>query len=136
MSTIAIPAELQAALHRCVAPYGEPLTQVDTDIWVCDKPVAMHTDGTADGLVTFGAILLNEPEHLLIYRGRAWDIPVGTLYRLDGREMHGTVLYRKHIGRFAFLAWDMPADWPMAEFEREVTDRLRLPFPQWGSIAA
>lgn len=108
------------ALHKALAEWpvsGAELTQVDDETWVTRRPIAMHQDSTAAGMVTYGAVLVNEPGYLLFYDGRCWDLPEGTIYRIDGRLPHGT--FHRGAGTdgpFAFLAWDMPTEWGLDEF--------------------
>lgn len=112
-------------------PIGDPVTQMDNDIWISDGPVEFHIDPTEDDLLTYGVVLRNDIDYLFMFDScGACDFPVGTLYRLDARILHGTVKYRHEPpGRFGFLAWDMPPSYTMGEFEyevgRELHDRFR-----------
>lgn len=121
---IKIPGDLKRLL-RDIDP-GLGLMQLCNDVWIARCPIGQHRDKTADDLITFGAVLLNDVEHGLIYNNTFYELPVGTLYRIDGREPHGTVRYSYPYDNynFAFLAWDMPKTYTAFEFRMEVEKEL------------
>lgn len=84
------------------------------DIWITDKPVLPHTDSTADGMLTYGLILINTG-YVLVYDGNVIQIPVGSVYEIDGRLMHQTV----GCGILAILIWDMP-DYSLSKFKADL----------------
>lgn len=90
------------------------LYQLDEDIWITNKPVLPHVDSTAEGMLTYGFVLVNEG-YLLIHGGNEIRIPAGTLYQLDGRIEHET----RGEGLLALLIWDMP-DWSLDIFRKEL----------------
>src|ERR1700722_15043793 len=86
-----VPRDLIALLRQWPQDMNEGLTRVGDDIWFTDKPVAMHCDSTTDGLMTHGIILLNDDCHVLVYGDTVYELPVGSLYHIDGRIPHGTL---------------------------------------------
>lgn len=90
------------------------LFQFGEDIWITDKPIAPHTDSTAEGNLTYGYILINTG-YILVYDGKKVNIPTGSFYRIDGRKEHST----EGSGILAILIWDMP-DWTLEDFKKEL----------------
>lgn len=90
------------------------LHQFGEDIWITDKPVPPHTDGTAEGMLTYGFVLVNTG-YVLIYDGKRYALPCGSIYAIDGRKEHST----EGEGLLAVLIWDMPA-WTLNDFRREL----------------
>lgn len=95
------------------------LTQFGEDIWITDKPVLPHVDSTAEGMLTYGLILINTG-YTLIYDGKEILIPVGSMYEIDGRKEHQTV----GSGLLAILVWDMP-NYSLEEFKEELRNDPR-----------
>lgn len=95
----------------------ELLTAMPPDIWLSQKPIAAHTDGTQEGLVTYGVVLINDAMNTLVHDGISYLVPAGTLYRFDGRISHET---RGAPGLFAALIWDMPPVWELPDFAAEL----------------
>src|ERR1700675_949480 len=122
-----IPYLLQDRLRHELPKTGieRRLCQYDSEVWVTDDPIALHSDSTAEGMVVFGLVLVNDPRYLLVSGGKAYDLPVGSLYRLDGREPHGALEYKTPVGCFAFLAWDMPPTYTMNQFYTEARAAIR-----------
>lgn len=90
------------------------LTQFGADIWITDKPVAPHVDGTAEDCLTYGLVLINTG-YVLVYGGKRVKIPPGSVYVIDGRKEHST----EGEGLLALLIWDMP-EWTLDDFRREL----------------
>lgn len=94
------------------APCDTGLRRIAGDIWALDKPVGLHTDITEKGSRVFGCVLINDPGLVLFAENVIYDLPVGTIYHINGHRRHGALAHnRVQFGQlFAFLAWDMPAD--------------------------
>lgn len=79
--------------------------------------------------VTYGLVLVNDAERRLFHRHRSWEIPAGSLYRFDGRCVHGTC-DGAHYGLFAVLIWDVPwmgkNKWTLMDFTRELIKDKRF----------
>lgn len=90
------------------------LVQFGEDIWITDKPVLPHVDSTAEGMLTYGLILINTG-YVLIYDGKEIQIPVGSMYEIDGRKEHSTV----GSGVLCILVWDMPG-WNLEKFKLDL----------------
>jgi hypothetical protein len=92
------------------APYdGGELKKLAPDVWAIDKPLGIHTDKTAAGHYVFGAVLVNDAGLLLQVDDVLHDLPIGTVYSLDGHRRHGALAHNRVApGLFAFLAWDVP----------------------------
>lgn len=118
---IPVPASLRALARE--QPWSRILRKVGDDVWTTHAPVPPHTDGTADGLVTYGLIIANDPEVIFVHNGEAWPIPPGTLYKMDGRLWHSTVGGK---GLFAALIWDMRPAWSLADFAAELAKDPRF----------
>jgi hypothetical protein len=87
---------------------GEGLTKIAQDIWAASKAVGIHTDGTKRGYWVFGVVLINDPGLLLLTKEVLYDLPVGTIYAIDGRSPHGALPHNEvKDGLFGFLAWDV-----------------------------
>jgi hypothetical protein len=126
---IDVPESLRFAIRaesRCCKTADELLTKVGEDIWFCERAVAPHTDNLPDDLLTFGCIIINDAGHELVIGGQQYALPVGGLYRIDGRIEHGAV---GSDGLFAVLIWDMPPDYSLADFERELHADPRFALP-------
>lgn len=96
------------------------LQQFGSDIWITDEPVLPHTDSTADGMLTYGLVLVNTG-YTLIYAGRRIEIPAGSVYVIDGRKEHST----EGNGLLILLIWDMP-NWTILDFRRELLEDSRF----------
>lgn len=110
-------------------PWSCLLRKVGDDIWTTYEPVAPHTDSTADGLVTYGLIIVNDPAVVLVHAGVDYWIPPGTLYKIDGRVEHSTGAVptcQSGCGLFAALIWDMPPAWTLADFAAELAKDPRF----------
>lgn len=118
---IEVPAHL-TTLARA-QPWCRILRKVGDDIWTTWEPVAPHTDSTADGLVTYGLIIVNDPDYKLMHAGRRYDIPAGSLYRIDSRIEHSTI---GPCGLLAALIWDMPPAWSLDDFATELANDPRF----------
>jgi hypothetical protein len=138
---ITVPGEFQQWARDAMKDRdARDLTKIASDVWATELPVAEHTDGTADGLITYGCIIVNDWSFYLQYReaphrGRrrcplrssisTHSIPVGALYKIDGRIPHSTVdpvswLTHRTPGLFAALIWDMPPTWSLLDFRDEL----------------
>jgi hypothetical protein len=103
------------------------LQQFGSDIWITDKPVASHTDSTAEGMLTYGLVLVNTG-YVLNYGGKRLAMPAGSIYVIDGRKEHST----EGTGVLVLLIWDMP-NWTADDFKRELKQDARfanLPEPR------
>jgi len=125
-------AVIEAAVKRVRAQYGlapkdgGDLRKVAEDIWALDEPIGLHTDGTAPGHRVIGLVLINEPGLCLFAENVVYDLPVGTVYHIDGHRRHGA-LARNEVQRgklFAFLAWDVPSQTPIAELLADLLPSL------------
>jgi hypothetical protein len=96
------------------------LQQFGKDIWITDKPVPPHTDGTIAGNMVYGLVLINTG-YDLIYEGKRIKIPSGSIYTIDGNKEHST----EGEGLLAVLIWDMP-DWTVEDFKRELSRDIRF----------
>lgn len=114
---ISIPLWLDQVLRAWPLPLQGELVQIGGAIWITEHPVARHTDSTRDGYVSYGAVLINDPGYILIHDDKPYDIPAGSLYRIDGRIPHET---RGGPGLFAVLIWDAPPTWDLPALEREL----------------
>lgn len=118
---IPVPASLRGLARE--QPWSRILRKVGDDVWTTHEPVALHTDGTADGLVTYGMIIVNDAEVALVHGRIGYEIPPGTLYKIDGRIEHSTV---GGNGLLAALIWDMPPVWSLADFAAELAKDPRF----------
>lgn len=118
---IEVPAHLHALARS--APRTVTLHKVAEDIWTTYAPVEPHVDGTKDGLITYGFIIANDPSYTFVHGDREYEIPPGTLYRMDGRIVHST---RGGLGLFAALIWDMPPGWNLADFAAELVREYKM----------
>lgn len=114
---IAIPSWLDQLLRAWPLGDTKELIQVGGAIWITMCAVPRHTDSTAFGLVAYGAVLINDPPYVLVHGETSYDMPPGTLYKIDGRIPHET---RGGPGLFAALIWDAPPTWDLPRFEREL----------------
>lgn len=90
------------------------LFQFGEDIWITDKPIPRHIDSTAEGMLTYGLILINTG-YVLVYNGEVMQIPVNSTYEINGRKPHCTI----GQGILAVLIWDMP-NYDLDKFKREL----------------
>jgi hypothetical protein len=97
------------------------------DIWTTYNRIEAHTDDTWKGKVTYGMVLANDAERKLFHGSRTWEIPAGSLYRLDGRIVHGTCDGAPY-GLFAALIWDTPwkEKWTLIDFIAELLKDKRF----------
>lgn len=107
-------------------PDGQRLRRVAGDIWaINDSAVGLHHDKTAPRHRVFGVVLVNDPGLMLYQNQMVWDLPVGTIYHIDGRRSHGAIeRNEQRTGLFAFLAWDVPAVTPLSELIADVIPSL------------
>lgn len=96
------------------------MKQFGNDIWITDEPVLSHTDDTAEGMLTYGYILINTG-YILIYDNKEIKIPVGSYYEIDGRKEHST----RGNGILVILIWDMP-NWTLEDFKKELKKDKRF----------
>lgn len=111
-------------------PHSEPvLTPFRDDIWFTDGCVPLHNDGPLEKAV-YILVLINDNGLLLAHHDTVREMPVGSIHRVLGHEPHGA-LWNEYdtVGRFAFLAWDVPRNdlrryeaWP--DFAVEVQKAL------------
>lgn len=95
---------------------GGDLRKVAQDIWALDEPIGPHTDKTKAGFWVFGVVLINEPGLVLLRENIIYDLPVGTVYALNGRRIHAALAHNGvRPGMFAFLAWDADRNTPVQE---------------------
>jgi hypothetical protein len=99
--------------------------QINSDIWVTNKPVEPHRDSTAEDMLSYGFILVNEG-YVLVHGGNRFNIPSGTIYEINAREEHST----EGEGLLIVLIWDMP-DYSLDLFEKELKEDNRfINFPE------
>lgn len=105
---------------------GGSLRKIAQDIWALDDPIGIHTDGTAKGHRVFGVVLINDPGLVLMYENVIYDLPVGTIYHIDGHRRHGALAHNvvQHGKLFAFLAWDVPSNSSLSELIDDVIPSL------------
>lgn len=89
---------------RGVAP--KTLKQWGEDIWFTAAAVPSHVDDQPINHITTGLILINDQKARLYDDEGEFALPVGSVYRLWGREWHGTRADSNRI--FAALIWDGP----------------------------
>lgn len=118
---IVVPAALDMLART--QPWSRLLRKVGEDIWTTHEKIAAHSDSTANGLVTYGLILVNDPAVVFVHAGSHYDIPPGTLYRMDGRIEHST---EGPCGLLAALIWDMPNEWDLEGFAAELHNDKRF----------
>lgn len=88
---------------------GGELRKLAPDVWALNGPLGIHTDRTAAGHFVFGVVLVNDDGLLLCRDSVLYDVPVGTVYALDGHRRHGVLAHnRVGTGLLGFLAWDVP----------------------------
>lgn len=118
---ISVPPQLCTLVRKTSCT--NTLSQIGKDIWVTFAAVAPHTDGTAEGLITYGFIIANDPNYTFVHDGREYAIPSGTLYRMDGRIEHATY---GGPGLLAALIWDMPPVWDLSDFAAELANEHKM----------
>lgn len=138
-----LPGSLSRAIRRRVVgascnrdhtDRGSLLKLVD-GVWWTTKEVGVHTDNHPPNFITTGLVLINDRGTRLRIgddRVRLFDIPVGTVYRLESRLIpHGTV--QNSEGFFSFLAWDCPIleMKPVREWAMDACDELSRIFAPW-----
>ena len=117
-----VPYRLRVTARR--APRTNTLNQVGDDIWTCYAPVAPHVDSTKRGPRTYGFVIANDGDAVLVYDGREYHMPPGTMYRINGHHEHST---RGNHGLFAALIWDMPStEYDFDIFEAELMADARF----------
>lgn len=92
-------------------PLTGELDKFSNDIWITNKPVPPHIDSTADDMLVYGFILINEG-YALIHNKIKLEIPTNGFYRIDAKLEHYTV----GSGILAVLIWDMP-NWTLDDFK-------------------
>ena len=122
---IDIPKEYIEYLRNYPLDNNE-VTQVDSDVWIKEGPLNIHTDSTAEGLITYGIILLDDLDSVFVKEDEVISLRDNNVYYLDARKPHGILRYwySKPKGRIAFLAWDMPEDYMLSMFKKEVEEEL------------
>lgn len=113
---IVVPPSLVKAV-RARPDNATELSHLPPDIWYSRRLIPSHTDSTDDGLVTYGCVLINDGNQVLLHGGQTYSAPAGTLYRFDGRIEHETL---GQDGLFAALIWDMPPVWDLTDFAAEL----------------
>jgi hypothetical protein len=111
---------------------SKELSQVGSDIWVTDAQVTIHTDSTAEDLITYVFIMSNERNLVFNFEGNEFELRVGKSFCFDARKPHSVVppkvgsIFKKSKakGRFAFLAWDMPKEYGMDNFRIDLEARF------------
>lgn len=106
---------------------GDALTKIASDIWCCDGPVASHFDSTAQGLVVYGLVLVNDSDLELHYRGGIFTLRAGSAYCINGHQDHAA-LPGQFAGRglFAARVWDVPPGMSLATFaQRASTEAVK-----------
>lgn len=98
---------------RCdyrTAKFDGTLRRIDGDVWANEGPIELHRDGTAPRHRVIGVVLINDPNLVLFTKtNRVYDLPIGTVYHIDGRRTHGALCRNdQEKGMFGFLAWDVP----------------------------
>ncbi len=120
-------AARRVRLDYSAAPVdGGSLRKLDGDIWAMEGPLGLHVDGTAPGHRVIGVVLVNDDDLMLFQYGIVYDLPVGTIFHLQGRHKHGA-LPRNVCGKgmFGFLAWDVPRDLPLDDLLEDLPLALR-----------
>lgn len=89
---------------------GGALRKLDGDIWAIDQPLGVHRDATKAYHRVFGIVLVNDPGLVLLTEDVVYDLPVGTVYHINGRKPHAALGHNGvQMGElFGFLAWDVP----------------------------
>lgn len=106
--------------------YDDSLEPIGPDIWITTTEIPEHTDTTAQGLITWGVILINDLKLELHYKNNISSITKGTIFTIDARKPHAA-LFKDGIktnGLFAALIWDVPTTMTMARFKWEASVRL------------
>lgn len=120
---------------RAAPPEGEAvegipddmrLRKLDGDIWALnDSAVGFHKDKTAPRHRVIGVILVNDAGLMLYQDQMVWDIPVGTVFHIDGRRTHGAIERNGNSeGLFGFLAWDVPYNSNLEELLKDLLPSL------------
>jgi hypothetical protein len=91
-------------------PDNGDLRKLDGDIWAIDRPLGIHRDATKAYHRVFGVVLVNDPGLVLLTEDVIYDLPVGTVYHINGRKPHAALAHNAvELGAlFGFLAWDVP----------------------------
>jgi hypothetical protein len=133
-----LPSDLTAALRRMVFPLATTalgaghighIEQLTNGLWWTLGEVYEHADFHFDKPITTGLIIINDCNVQLCTENTLFDIPVGTVYRIDSTKPHSTRFkpgFEKRNQIFAFLAWDsteLDAK-PIAEWAMEACDDL------------
>lgn len=122
-----------AVLPRAAASFGAgkfgQISALFDGVWWTIGAVGQHTDGHPRLMVTTGLIIVNDCQAQLWADGQCFDIPPGSIYRIDGSKSHGTCLrpgVGNSAGMFVFLAWDCPPldAKPLREWAMEACDDL------------
>lgn len=104
---------------------GGDLRKVAPDIWALNEPIGPHTDKTKAGFWVFGLVIVNEPGLVLLRENVIYDLPVGTIYALNGRRIHAALAHNEvKPGMFGFLAWDADRNTPLDELIDDVPRSL------------
>lgn len=134
----ALPHSLVAVLRSAVLPRAAEALGADrigeieklTDgVWWTIGAIDRHVDNLPPLTLTTGLIIANDCQSQLWADGNCFDIPPGSIYRIDSRKSHGTTLRHgvgNNAGMFIFLAWDCPIldAKPIREWAMEACDDL------------
>lgn len=133
-----LPIDLTMTIRQTVLPlaanalghrrFGE-IEKLTDGVWWTIGAVREHVDNGAPLSLTTGMIIVNDCRAKLHADGRMFDIPPGSIYRIDGNKPHGTELspgVGNSVGMFIFLAWDCPFldAKPIREWAMEACDDL------------
>lgn len=101
------------------------LRKLAEDVWAINGPMGMHTDGTRKGFRVVGLVLVNDPG-LVLYQGNAvHQLPLGTVYHIDGRAKHAALAQgMRTTGLFGFMAWDVDKNDDFAELVASMPDAM------------
>lgn len=99
------------------------------DFYMVSGPVKPHVDRyQKPGYKTWGFIVINDSHQMLTGNGMQLPMPVGSVYRLDGHEIHGTEIPMgaDPDGLLTFIAWDLPNNNSMSvnQFAWEALDSV------------
>lgn len=132
---LVIPSELEAVVRDVVASNPNLLRHEIlkwgpfTDFYIVRGGVKLHIDRRQQTRnITQGFVVINDSDQRLVGSNLALRMPPGSVYQLDGQELHGTQvpLGNNPNGLLAFLAWDIPVDdiIPVARFAQEALESV------------
>ena len=82
------------------------------NVYFTDQRIRRHVDGIDGNMVTHGLVLMNSLGARLNTTDGIFDIPQGSLFRLDQTKPHGTIAKGKARRPFCFIADDLRTNDP------------------------